>query len=82
MGITKVTRNYQITLPKDVRELGRISIGDKLVVTSENGEIIMKKIKGKIIERTFGSWGTGKPGTAYVRKLRDDAEKREKHLGI
>ncbi|MBL7160633.1 MAG: AbrB/MazE/SpoVT family DNA-binding domain-containing protein [Candidatus Aenigmarchaeota archaeon] len=82
MGTTKVTRNYQVTLPKDVRELGRVHIGDRFIVTSENGEIVMKRIKGRIIERTFGSWKTKGSGVAYARKIRDEAEGREKRLGV
>ncbi len=82
MGTTKVTRNYQITLPKDIREIQHIRIGDKFIVTAENGEIIMKRLKGKIVERCFGSWKTTGSGVEFVRKIRDEAEKREKILGL
>lgn len=82
MGITKVTRSYQVTLPKDVREMSKIHIGDKLIVTSENGEIVMKKLQARIIEKTFGSWKTRGSGVVYTRKIRDEAERREKRLGV
>lgn len=82
MGVTKVTRNYQITLPKDVREMERINVGDKLIITVEKTEIVLRKLKGRLIDRTFGSWGKGKSGLKYTREIRDEAEKREKRLGL
>ncbi|MBI5332373.1 MAG: AbrB/MazE/SpoVT family DNA-binding domain-containing protein [Candidatus Aenigmarchaeota archaeon] len=43
MGMTKVTRNFQITLPRDVRELEGIDIGDTLIVTTKGEDIILRK---------------------------------------
>jgi antitoxin PrlF len=41
----KVTRKFQVTIPKSVRsELG-IKIGDKLTVKTENKQIILEKPK-------------------------------------
>ena len=82
MGITKVTRNFQVTLPKDVREMEKIDIGDRFVVTVEDDEIIMRMIRGKILERSFGAWGRGRSGVVFARKIRDEAEEREKKLGL
>jgi len=82
MGITRVTRNFQITLPKDIREMKKINIGDKFIVTVEDDEIVMRMIKSKMLERSFGAWGKGKSGVEFVRKTRDEAEKREKRLGL
>ncbi|OGI16102.1 hypothetical protein A3K63_02425 [Candidatus Micrarchaeota archaeon RBG_16_49_10] len=78
MGVTKVTRNFQLTLPKDVREMEKVNVGDKFIVTVENSDIVMKKLEGKLIERSFGSWGKGKLGVEFSRKIRDEAEEREK----
>ena len=82
MGITRVTRNYQITLPRDVREMEKINIGDKLIVTVRDEEIVMKKVKAKILEKAFGSWNTKGSGVDYVRSIRKESEKREKRLGL
>ncbi|MBS3056146.1 MAG: AbrB/MazE/SpoVT family DNA-binding domain-containing protein [Candidatus Aenigmarchaeota archaeon] len=82
MGITRVTRNYQVTLPRDVREMKKVCIGDKFVITVENNEIIMKKIKGKLLERSFGAWKGGLSGVGYARKIRDEAESRERGLKL
>ncbi|ASJ13217.1 AbrB/MazE/SpoVT family DNA-binding domain-containing protein [Thermococcus thioreducens] len=43
MGLTKVTRNYQITIPSDVRKKMGIRVGDVLVVDVEDGKVVLKK---------------------------------------
>jgi AbrB family looped-hinge helix DNA binding protein len=48
MEEVKVTRNYQITIPYDVREKLGIKIGDKLVVYVEGDKIIIQKKAGNI----------------------------------
>ena len=48
MEEVKVTRNYQITIPYDVRERLGIKVGDKLVVYLEGDKIIIKKKAGNI----------------------------------
>ena len=84
MSMTKVTRNYQITVPRDIREMAKIKEGDKLVITMENEEIKMKKFDEDVFKRAFGSWkGTGiKDSVQYVRELRKGWGKRRKRLGL
>ena len=48
MSIIKVTRKFQITIPKDVREKLRISVGDLLKITVDNNRIIIEPIKATI----------------------------------
>ncbi|HDZ35865.1 MAG TPA: AbrB/MazE/SpoVT family DNA-binding domain-containing protein [Thermococcus sp.] len=43
MGLTKVTRNYQITIPSDVRKKLGIRVGDVLMVEVEDGKVVLKK---------------------------------------
>ena len=43
MELTKVTRNYQITIPSEVRKKLGINVGDVLIVEVENGKIVLKK---------------------------------------
>mgnify|MGYP000094192966 FL=1 len=53
MEIVKVTRRYQVTLPKSIREKLGIQIGDFLRVKVENGRIILEPLisrKNKPIE--------------------------------
>ena len=40
------------------------------------------KRREEILKTTFGSWGPGESGKDYVRKIRDESEKRRKRLGI
>ena len=46
LGNSKVTRRFQITLPKDVREQFNFEIGDLVVFTvSKDGELVIKKVQ-------------------------------------
>ncbi|MBI2110568.1 AbrB/MazE/SpoVT family DNA-binding domain-containing protein [Candidatus Woesearchaeota archaeon] len=80
MSITKVTRNHQITVPRDIREQTHIEEGDTLIVTLDKDEIRLKKMEADIFLRVFGSWKSVKDSVSYVKTLRKDWEKREKRL--
>ncbi len=84
MGITSVTRNYQVTIPKDVREIQGIKIGDKVVFSIEGDKVEVFKLKKEIAEKAFGSWKNepGKSGTEYVRKIRKEWDARSKRVDI
>jgi AbrB family looped-hinge helix DNA binding protein len=41
MPLTKVTRNFQISIPKEIRDRLRIEEGDFVDVSERDGEIIM-----------------------------------------
>ena len=82
MSITKVTRNYQITVPRDIREQAKIAEGDKLVVTMENDEIKIKKFDKDVFEKAFGSWKSVKDSIKYVKDIRNGWGKRRKRLGL
>jgi AbrB family looped-hinge helix DNA binding protein len=41
-----VTRKFQVTIPKEVRETLGISVGDRLLVRVADGKIIMEPIRG------------------------------------
>lgn len=83
MGISKVTRNYQISLPRDVRAQLNIKIGDVMMIKNVRDTVIVKPIKKDIVTETFGLWGKSKePGWKTVKKMRKDWEKRRKRLGL
>jgi AbrB family looped-hinge helix DNA binding protein len=45
MPVSKVTRNYQITIPKEVRERLGINVGDVLIVDVEGNKVVLRKEK-------------------------------------
>ncbi|ASJ08827.1 AbrB family transcriptional regulator [Thermococcus siculi] len=47
MPVTKVTRNYQITLPAEIRKALGIKEGELLEVELEGEKIIVKRLKRK-----------------------------------
>jgi AbrB family looped-hinge helix DNA binding protein len=77
MGISVVTRNFQVTLPKDVRERTKIKEGDKVFVdVNEEGEIILNPIKKSPTDESFGIWKGETEGVEYTEKLRKEWEAR------
>lgn len=44
----KITRNYQTTIPADIRDKLGIKIGDRILVYIDKDRIIMRKLKGDI----------------------------------
>jgi len=82
MGMTTVTRNYQITLPKDIRAREGINVGDSLLVDIKGDVIEIRKAKAEI-GSAFGAWKKLREDSVeYVRMLRKDSEKRMKRLGL
>ena len=81
MGIAKVTRNYQVTIPKDVRIMQNIEIGDTIVFSLEGNRVELMKLKEDILEKAFGSWtDTKESGVEYTKKMRKEWEIREKRI--
>jgi len=44
MVITRVTRNFRITIPKEVREKMNIKEGDSVRISVEGGKMIIEKL--------------------------------------
>ena len=78
MATVVVTRNYQITLPKDVREELGISIGDKMVsYIDENCYIRIKKLDKSPVDAAFGMWkGMKETGVEFQNRLRKGWERK------
>ena len=77
MGLTRVTRNYQMTLPRDVREMARIRAGDRLVVEVVDGMIVVRKLDENPVLAAAGSWSvTKETPEEYERRLRRGWSKR------
>ena len=48
LGDSKVTGKFQATIPRPVRELLRLTSGDRLVFLTERGNVLVKKGKVEI----------------------------------
>ena len=48
MEEVKITRNYQTTIPAEIRNKLKIKIGDRVIVYTDGDKIIMEKPKGDI----------------------------------
>ena len=83
MGIAIVTRNFQVTIPKDVREVQGIKIGDKILFSVDGQRVEISRFKTNIIEESFGAWkGKVEPGPNYVKKIRSEWKIREEKLDL
>jgi len=45
MELVKVKRNYQITIPQNLRKLIRLSVGDYVEVDIQNGTLVIRPVK-------------------------------------
>lgn len=70
--IIKVTRKYQITIPKRVREKAGIEIGDRLSIANRGELIILKRLdtKRSLLELA-GCWrGYPEDPVEFMNELR------------
>lgn len=69
---TKVTRKYQVTIPKRVRKKVGVEVGDEFEVAEKDGLIILqKKKKEKNLLAFAGSWkGYPEDSEAFMKDLR------------
>lgn len=73
MDATKITRNYQITIPADVRNAKKLKIGDRVKFTIRDGKVEIEKISKDAILACAGIWKKIKGSSVdYVRKLRKE----------
>jgi antitoxin PrlF len=71
MGLSKITRNFQVTLPKDVREIKNLNVGDKVLFSLEDGKIDIVKVGKNAILEVAGLWsGVKETGVEYERRVR------------
>ena len=77
MGISKITRNFQVTLPKDVRELKDFKVGEKVLFLVEGNRVDIVKIDKNVVKEAAGLWaGMKETGLDYERRLRKEWSKR------
>lgn len=80
MAETTITRNYQITLTKDIRDKLGLKEGDILIMNSEGERIIIEKRKVDI----WGKIGKCLPDDfeEILKSTRTDYTERLKRLGV
>lgn len=74
-----VTRKYQITLPKEIREKLKIHIGDKVQIINQGDEIVIHKEDSADMNDIFNSWDLKLSGTDFENKIRKLSDIREKY---
>ncbi|QXJ35413.1 AbrB/MazE/SpoVT family DNA-binding domain-containing protein [Saccharolobus shibatae] len=83
MPETVVTRKYQITIPKEIREALGIKVGDRLIVRVEDGKIIIEPVKASdALKRlaTIADKYLGGPKRIDAVKLVEESLERETGL--
>jgi len=68
MEKVKVTRKYQVTIPKWIREEMGIKVGDELLVRGKNGRIIFERPGD--IDLIAGSWTHIEDAESFMKDVR------------
>ena len=76
--ITKVTRKFQITVPKETRKICSIEEGDYLAVIPNGDEIILKKIELPTWDEIFEAGEKSAQKKKITRKKIIDAIQKER----
>ncbi len=79
MSLSKITRNFQVTVPPDVRELKNLHIGDKVLFAIEGAQVHIIKADMNVVREAAGLWkGLGMDGVEYQKRVRKGWLKRTK----
>lgn len=77
MGISRITRNCQVTIPKDVRTQLGVKEGDEVIFTIIDNKVTVNKSTKDIIKETAGIWkGMKETGEEYQRRIRKEWKHR------
>ena len=84
MAVSRVTRNYQVTVPREIRELVDIKVGDMLLFIREGEEVVLRKINKDLLAQGFGLWKKTREKTPWLvtKLIRSEAEKRLSKLKV
>ena len=82
MAVSRVTRNYQVTVPREIRELAEIKVGDTILFMKEGEDIILRRINKELLSRGFGLWKKAQEKTPWLvdRFLRKEARQAPKKV--
>jgi AbrB family looped-hinge helix DNA binding protein len=73
MSMSILTKKYQTTIPKEIRNLLKLKPSDKIIYLTEGEKVILKPLRGNILELR-GSVRTKKKPIDF-KKLREDTRK-------
>ena len=74
-----MTRNYQVTVPRDVRDLKRLKEGDHVIFAIDGERVELHKVDEDVIASSAGLWrGTKESGVQYERSSRRKWARRER----
>ncbi len=77
MGISRITRNCQVTIPKDVRTQLGVKEGDEIIFTVTDNKATITKSTRDIIKETAGIWKDMKEtGVEYENRMRKGWSRR------
>ncbi len=78
MAVSKVTRNFQITVPREIRETAGIKEGDTILFVREREEVVLRKIDKELMNNGFGLWKRAQEKTPWLvnKLLRGEVKKK------
>jgi len=77
---TKLTRNFQITIPKKIRKKLNLKLGDNMIIHLEGDKIVITRFSEEIWENCTDFLPEN--FDKILANLREDSMKRFKRLGI
>ena len=80
MSKTKITRNYQITIPKEIRENLKLKIGDNIQIHIVGEKIVLEPINENVWEKI--SDFLPENFDKIQKHIRNDQTERFKKMGI
>ena len=81
MGVSKMTRNFQVTIPRDVREVKRLLEGDRVLFAIDGERVELHRVDEDVVAAAAGLWkATRESGAEYERKARRGWSKRRQGL--
>ena len=77
MGVSKMTRNFQVTIPQDVRHVKRLKEGDRVLFAIDGEKVELHKVDEDTVSAAAGLWkGLPESGVRYERRVRRGWTKR------
>jgi len=77
MGVSKMTRNFQVTIPRDVREVKRLREGDRVLFAIDGERVELHKVDEDVVAAAAGLWRDAEEsGAGYERRARRGWAKR------